>query len=166
MDNLMLQQAPPEVWQIVLDYSYDFLTKIRLRKVCRDMYIHLRIIDFYHIEDEYLLKLNDEVLQQHPYIKYLFAFDNSNVININHLENLEVLDASWDCGIHSFGMKQLTKLKKLDANGNPRIKNISQLTRLEELRARSTCGISDENIKDLKLKFLDADLNDKITIVV
>jgi len=163
--SIMNNLPPPEIWQIVLDYS-DFLTKIRIRQICKELYIHLRIIDFYHIEDQFLIKLNDDIIKQHPYIKYLFAFDNSNITDINHLEHLEVLDASWECGIHSQGLKNITSLKVLDVNGNPRVKKINQMTKLEKLHAKSICGIGNEDIKDLKLKYLDAEMNNKITIII
>jgi len=158
--------TPPEVWQIILEYSDDFLAKIRLRQVCKDTYNHLRIIDFYHIEDQFLIKLNDNIIKQHQYIKYLFAFDNTNITDVNHLDYLEELDASWDCGIHSQGLKNITSLKVLDVNGNPHVKNIKHMSKLEKLHAKSICGIGNEDIKDLKLKYLDAEMNSNITIIV
>lgn len=155
---------PPEIWQMILDYC-DFLSKIRLRQICKSLYVHMRIVDFYNIEDKYVENLNDDILKQHSYIKYLNAFDNANITDVNHLEHLEILDASWNCGIHSSGIKKINP-KKLDANGNPRIKNISHMNNLIELHAIADCGISDKYIENLKLKYLDAMFNNKITKII
>jgi hypothetical protein len=80
--------------------------------------LSLPIIDLYHIDDVYLEKITDEVLVQHPQVRYLFAFDNSNITNISHLKMLEVLDASWGCGICDQGLR---KIKAIDITGNKKI---------------------------------------------
>ena len=60
--------------------SLDFLSKIRFR--CTSKYTHLlEIHDFYDIEIKYLYLLNDKILLNYPFIKYLNAFNNLKISN-------------------------------------------------------------------------------------
>ena len=135
---------PPELWQMIVD-QVDFLSKIRLRQVHPYLMVCLQITDFYNIDDRYLEALDDAIIKQHPYIKELFAFDNPKITDVTPLINLEILDASWGCGIGDNGLKT-SNLKFLDASGNTNIKDISHMTLLKELYARWGCGIKDNGL--------------------
>jgi hypothetical protein len=50
--------------------SLDFLSKIQCRSISKYMYL-LEIYDFYDIEEKYLMLLNDKILLNYPFIKYL-----------------------------------------------------------------------------------------------
>lgn len=63
----------------------------------------------------------------------LNAFDNYQITNVNHMSNLRVLIASYECNINDDGIKLLTNLVELDASYNSSITNINHLTKLETL---------------------------------
>ena len=109
---------PIEIWRVIFDLS-SFREKIVIRQIYQDL-LSLPIVDLYHIDDFYLERLDDEVLKQHPSIRYLFAFDNPKITNVSHLEGLEILDASWGCGIDNKGLCS-RKIRALDITGNPKI---------------------------------------------
>jgi hypothetical protein len=91
-----------DIVYIIFDKLY-FLSKIKLRYVSK--YMHkLEIYDFYNISDKYLKLLNDEILLNYPFIKYLNAFDNSKITNVNHMDKLIELKASFNCGICNKGI--------------------------------------------------------------
>ena len=71
------------------------------------------------------------------------------------MTNLEVLDASENCGIGDSGMKCFN-LTELYASNNFNIQNVSQMTKLEILDARGKCGIGNWAIRSLNLKILKA----------
>jgi flagellin-specific chaperone FliS len=183
----------------------DFLSKITFRGTTKYMY-KLEIHDFYNIEKKYLKLLNDEILLNYPYIKYLnasgnrnitnvnhmgkslielnasgtfcginnkgiknlnllklYAYYNPKIYNVNHMENIIELDASYNCGISDEGIKNLKNLQKLCATDNFKIKNINHMTQsLIELDASYDCGISDEGITKLNLQILYSHCNEKI----
>jgi hypothetical protein len=154
--------VPLELWHMIFDYS-DFYSKITLRRVNSLFLYSLHITDLYNLEDKYLERLDDSILAQHPFVRYLFAFDNVSITNVNHLHYLEDLDASWDCGISDDGLK-ITSIKRLDVNGNPRVTNVNHMSELRILKARGErCGLSDMGIKDVHPETIDADYNMKIT---
>jgi hypothetical protein len=64
------------------------------------------------LPEKYVYKLNDKILLNYPFIKYLNAHHNLNITNINHLKNLIHLNAS-NSGINNLGIKNLN-LKILD----------------------------------------------------
>lgn len=111
-------KIPIEIWRDIFDLS-SFREKIAIRQISYDL-LTIPIIDLYHIEDFYLERITDEVLKQHPQIRYLFAFDNPKITKVDHLEELEILDASWGCGIDSKGFGT-RKIKALDITGNAKI---------------------------------------------
>ena len=177
---------PLEVWQIIFDHA-DFLTQIRLKRVCHDFYHTLRITNLYNILEKYLRKLTDSILKSYPYVKkldagglsqitdagikhldlcVLNARNNFNIKNISHLVNLEILYATHFSGIDDNSLTQLKNLKKLSVSNNPKITNLNHLSNLETLIANDIyCGIDDDGIKKLNLKKLDCTRNPKITDV-
>jgi hypothetical protein len=100
----------------------DFKTKMNFRKTCKKYYEKLHIQDFYYIERKYLNRLTDDILINHKKIKYLNAYGNINITNVNNMQKLEILDASSNyfsnsnpkiCGIKQEGLQLNTNLKKL-----------------------------------------------------
>jgi hypothetical protein len=70
---------------IYLIFNYlDFLSKIKFR--CISKYVHHFIVidDFKNIPEKYLNLLDDEILINYPFIKYLNACDNKKITNVNH----------------------------------------------------------------------------------
>ena len=102
----------------------DFLNQIRLKQVCKFYYNNLHIIDLYNIDYKYKKLLNDEILKNYHYIKYLDVWNNPKIKNISHMKNLKKLDCSFQCEISDEDIKDLC-LIKLYTRGNPRIKNIN-----------------------------------------
>jgi hypothetical protein len=102
----------------------------------------LEIYDFYNIEEGYLIRLNNKILLNYPFIKYLNASNNKKITNIDHMNNLIELDAGWDCGITNKGLQKIN-LIILNANNNNKITNVNHMDKLIELDAGWNCGIDD-----------------------
>src|SRR5436309_652283 len=133
-------------WNIIFDYC-DFLSKIRLRQVCKFLYNNLQIIDFYHIDDKYLDKLTDDILKNYNHIKYLNAYNNSKISDVNWMINLKELNARDNCVINQKGIQNLN-LIKLNVRYNSKITDVSMMTLLKELDASDNCGIDQNGIKN------------------
>jgi hypothetical protein len=144
--------------------NLDFLSKIKFRNISQYMHL-LQIHDFYNIEYKYLELLNDEILCNYPFIKYLNARQNHKITSVNYMYNLIALNASgFCCGLSDSGIK--VNLTYLNASGNPKIINVNHMNKLIELDAYDiNCGITDDGIKQLNLMKLDASHNIKITNV-
>jgi hypothetical protein len=143
--------------------NLDFLSKIRLRCVSKNLH-KLEIHDFFNIPFQYINLLNDEILFNYNFIKYLDASYNSKITNISHMKNLIKLDASgYFSKINDNSIKNIN-LQYLNASHNPFITNVNHMDKLIELDAYGEfCGISDDGIKNLNLIKLDAQYNTKIT---
>src|SRR5439155_584370 len=128
----------------------DFLNQIRLKQVCKFYYNNLHIIDLYNIDYKYKKLLNDEILKNYHYIKYLDVWNNPKIKNISHMKNLKKLHCSDYCSISNEDIKDLD-LIELYANNNPKITNINHMKNLKKLNCSDTCAISDKVIKDLDL---------------
>jgi hypothetical protein len=143
----------------------DFLSKIKFR--CVSKYMHkLEIYDFNNIPLKYIQLLNDEILLNYPFIKYLNASTNSKITNVNHMDKLIELNASgYRCGINNKGIQKVN-LIKLNASDNPKITNVNHMNKLIELNANGyCCGINNEGIQKLNLINLNTSNNPKITNV-
>jgi hypothetical protein len=124
---------------------------------------YLEIYDFYNIPSKYLRLLNDKILFNYPFIKYLDASYNLKITNVNYMHKLIELDASGHyCGIDDLGIKNIN-LKKLKAYYNKKITNINHMYNLSELVILGDSGIGDLGINKLNLIKLDAGHNKKIT---
>ena len=83
------------MWDLIFN-KLDFLSKIKFRQI-NSYSMNLNIYDFKNINKKYLQKLNDDVLINYSFIKYLNARNNKKITNINHMSNLKILDASHCC---------------------------------------------------------------------
>jgi hypothetical protein len=110
----------------------DFPLKIIFR--CISKYTHLlEIHDFYDIEDKYLRLLNDKILLNYPFIKYLNASNNINITNVNHMNKLIKLNASGYCGVNNKGIENIKLIQYLIIRGNINISNINHMSKLIKL---------------------------------
>ncbi len=132
--------------------------------------------------------INQELLNKCMFITDLDLRDNIYVTSVNHLNNLEKLNISWNtglnpngtaiCGVNQEGISKLTTVKILHACLNEKIKDVNHLEKLEELhiaqyktkeeikKSGGSNGVKQEGISKLKLiKILNANFNDKITDV-
>ena len=140
----------------------DFVTQIRFRQICKWLN-RINIHNMYfHIDNKYLCKLSDKILVNYNKLRYLNAKYNEKITNVNHMTNLQILDASWECGIDDNGIKNLN-LIKLNASDNPKITDVNHMTNLQILYAYWYCGIDDNGIKNINLIKLYASYNSKIT---
>ena len=64
----------------------------------------------------------DEGMKECIHIKKLNANWNTNIVNINHLLNLQELEAVGHCGISDQSMKKCINIKKIYALQNPKIR--------------------------------------------
>ena len=119
---------PYDVLQFCILDKLDFLSKIRLRQVCKKFY-RLEIWDFYNIDYEYRSKLTDTILMAYPFIRKLNADSISKITNVNHMTKLQVLCACFNCGIDDNGIKDLN-LIKLNTSYNSKITNVNHMTNL------------------------------------
>jgi hypothetical protein len=130
----------------------DFSSKIQFR--CTSKYMHFSFLqkrteihDFYNIDKKYLKLLDDKILLNYPFIKYLDA--NGHYSRITDK-----------------GIKNLNNVTKLNAYNNTKITNINHMNKLIELNASARiCRIGNSGIKNLNLEKLDAHDNPLITNV-
>ncbi len=87
---LIMELLPLEIWTAIFDQC-DVISQIRFRQVCRYFYNGIQITDFYHIDGILRNKLNDGILRNYLHLKYLNAWNNPKIININHLTHLKIL---------------------------------------------------------------------------
>jgi hypothetical protein len=145
----------------------DFISKIRFRSTSK-YNNKLEIHDFYNIEKKYLDLLDDKILLNYPYIKYLNARNNQKITNVNHMaKSLTELDASGKlCGISDEGIIDLKNITKLNVNNNFKITNINHMAKsLTELDASGCCcTITNKAIENLKnIIKLNVSFNSRIT---
>jgi hypothetical protein len=105
----------------------------------------LEIHDFYNIDKKYLRLLNDKILLNYPFIKYLNASANKEITNLNHIYNsLIKSNASYSSGINDNSIKKIN-LEILYVQNNPKITNLNHMEKtLIELNASQymhECGI-------------------------
>src|SRR5438067_393378 len=65
-DNLIQYR---DIWKIIFDLL-DFKSQINLLSTCRFFYWTLKIIDLYNIDEIYIHKLTNQIIEQNKY-KYL-----------------------------------------------------------------------------------------------
>ena len=88
---------------------------------------------------------------------------NPNIINIGHMNKLQILHSCCNCGIGDSSTQKLN-LIKLYLGNNPKITSVRHMNKLEVLCATGfDCNIDDDDIKELNLIQLDVSNNYKIT---
>ena len=156
-----MDRLPIDALQNCIFNRLDFLMQIRLRQVCKWFY-RLEIHDMYNIDSKYCRKLTDNILINHPSVRYLDASNNPKITDVNHMTKLQKLEADGNYGINNDGIKRVN-LIELDAYDNPKITDINHMTKLQKLNAGWDCGINDDGIKHVNLIELEAFGNPKIT---
>ena len=119
-------------------HKSDFITQIRFRQIISLTYEELQMKDF--SDREINSKLTDEILKNYVNITKLNASKCKNVTNVNHLLELQELEASYYSGIDQAGIRELHNLIRLVATKNTKILNVNHMTKLEELDASGVCG--------------------------
>lgn len=163
--NILL---PIELLQIILE-KCRFIDQIRLRQVCKYFCHNLKITNFCYIENKYLIKLSDNIINSYPDIKSLKIVTSSSITNkgIKYRTGLsELIDESGKIKNSGIKLLKLTKLKipqslfgdtsKIDDDG---IKNMTTLKYL----LLSNSKVTDMGLKNLKLKSLFLNYNTNIT---
>ena len=104
-----------DIWQLIIEYvdseqQYSIINNDTVFK--QKLYIY----DLSQ-NSNFIKMLNDDLLKQHCFYRLhkLNANYNKKITDVNHMQQLEELYASYNCGIDNNGIKQLTRLKKLDA---------------------------------------------------
>jgi hypothetical protein len=105
------------------------------------MYL-LKIYDLYNIERKYLVLLNDKILLNYPFVKYLNVSHNPKITNVNHMHNLIKLNASYFSEISDYSIRDLN-LITLYTDDNYKITNVNHMNKLTVLYARGDSGIND-----------------------
>ena len=158
-DILTIQDIPLEICDKIFSYL-DFQSKIRLRLTCLKFYHGLRIIDLYNIPPNFLDKLDDNIIKEFKYLKYLDASFNEKITD-NSLKNLNLvkLNSSWNEKITDNSILHMTKLQILYAEGICGItdKSINKLTNIIELKVRININIDKDAINHLKFIKLKID---------
>ena len=87
----------------------------------------------------------------------------SKLSDLNTLTNLRILKMSHDCEVTNHGIKSLN-VKELSIINNIRITDVRHMDKLKKLWASgSVTMMSDEGLQGLKLDFVEAIMNPKIT---
>ena len=161
--NISNLYIPIELIQYIFDFL-EFKNQISFKLTCKD-YNQFKIYDLYNISLKYRIKLDDDILKNYPFLKYLDASNNKKITNVSHMTNLQILNASGSyCEINNQGIENLN-LIELNAYNNYKIINVSFMTNLKILNVSGWCGIDDNDIKNLNLIELNAHNNNKITNV-
>ena len=120
INNQLLNDIPLEILQIIFD-KLDFKSQIIFKQQCKYFYGQLRIYDLYNIDKKYKEKLNDNILKNFKYTKYLDASDgnNNNCITDEGIKNMNliILNATYNNKITDKGIQQMN-LKELNACNN------------------------------------------------
>jgi len=84
-------------------------SQLSLISTCTQYRNNLHIIDLFNINEKYLQKLTQEILQYLIFenVVYLNASDNSKITNVSHMKSLQILCAFGNCGINQEGIKGL-----------------------------------------------------------
>jgi len=173
---------PIELWKIITE-SADFLSRINVTLVNKFLHENLPITDLYTIESKYLEKLTNDILKNYPHVIKLNLRFNHCVTDINHLNKLEILDATGgffdadleyyrgdaddmhfnnSCGVcilNDKGIEKLTNLKELDVSSNQYITTLNHCKKLKVLTARSYSRLTNDGISKL-YNLEDLDLTD------
>lgn len=146
-----------DIWRLIMEYI-EFIDKIRIIRINTETYSNLKIYDLYDISYLYLSKLTDNILKQNIYrdVAKLNLYYTSNVTDINHLKQIDVLDISInpyiESGINNNGIRDLNP-KYLNIDNNINITNINHMSNLIELEACGTIisfgGICKLNLKKI-----------------
>lgn len=143
-----------DIWQNEIIPKLDLKSIIRLISTCRITYYNLCVVDMRRSESFSLnKKLTDEILLQYKFrdLKYLYApYENSAITNINHLQNLEYLDARYETGINQYGISKLKNITYLNIDMNSKITNVNHLKKLTHLIASGNCGLDQDGISELE----------------
>ena len=130
---------PIELWTLILDLL-DIKLQVRLIQLCKTIKNKIFITDLWHIHYKLKRKLTIEIVKKYPNIKKLccagetsriryddliglnlvelHADNNLRIKKINHMTNLRILNAEWNCGIEDeYGLN----LVELYAYSNPKI---------------------------------------------
>lgn len=125
--------------QLIFDLLH-LIDQINFRSVCKYHMSQYPITNLL-TNNPNLSKLTDEILSLHPFVISLLANSNEKIININHLINLQALDAGGTCGINNFS--KLINLTSLNVIGNTKITDLNQLTKLQFLSIGTNCEINE-----------------------
>ena len=141
----------------------DFRSQLSFTLSKRIIHDSFFITDLYNINDKYIKKIDEDILQKIFYRASLLKV-NDRIRNVSFMRNLKVLHAFGHCGIDQEGIVGLD-LVKLNAGNNTKIKNVSYMRNLKVLHAFGHCGINQEGIAGLDLVELYAGYNTKINNV-
>ena len=104
---------PFDIWNEIFEYlDQDILSQLRLRSVNKNTN-QLKIVNFFIIDKKYLNKLNDKILKQYDYIKYLNASYNLKITDegIKHMTHLHILNARFNEKITNEGSSHIPNCK-------------------------------------------------------
>ena len=90
-----MDSLPIELIQYIFNYL-NFDDQIKFKSLSNDYHKGLRIYDLYNIDIKYKQKLDDNILKQYVYLKYLDAKNNEKITNLNHMINLQKLNTSYN----------------------------------------------------------------------
>jgi len=139
------------------EYSYiNNNTFLYIFKINKNICDEITTLYSQHIEQNLLNMCNNII---NLYICY-----NEKITDVNHLQQLEKLDISGQCGVDQNGILQLKFIKFLNIGYNDKIINVNHLQLLEELHACSATGIIQNGISQLiHIKKLNIQNNYTIT---
>jgi len=99
----------------IFDYL-DLLSQIRLLATCWTFRNELDMTDMYNIDDKYKYRLTQTVIDKYINLKKLDISLNPKITNVNHLVELEILNASGSrCRMYDTGLVYCINLKDLNA---------------------------------------------------
>ena len=148
-----------DTWQYIMEFL-EFLDKIHIIKVNRDMYLNLKIYDLFDIRYQYIDLLTNEILKQNIYTKInkLCLANTNTAFNLNHLKQIKVLDISDTTLISGKDIEELN-LTELYMRAIDTSFNLNHFKQLRVLNIAECELISDKDIEELNPEELDISYN-------
>jgi hypothetical protein len=159
-----------DIWHIVFSYL-NLKYQIRLRNTCKKFYKDLQIIDLYNIDEKYIKRITNDIIQQHKHLKLLNIENNDNVTNLGlnglslHTLNISYFGSKFDLNRSYSSYREDCLTCMMNGKSNITDIGIKNMTSIHTLKASGVgCLITDIGIINLKeLKILDISYNRYIT---
>lgn len=165
-NTYVIKMVPIDILNLCKEYLYDLSDITNLCCMDRYTYENMKITDLYNVNRNQLNKLNQQILMQARYsdLQKLYARNNLEINNLNHLKYLRVLD----CSFTNIDM-QLSKLENQLEQIQEDIRRITfhfgfpeyglLYEKVYALQNFFKCGIAQNSISGLQLNELICDNN-------
>jgi len=145
--NNKIIKVPKCIFQYISNKYLDILSILRLRQVNKALN-SIIVYNLYDIPKKIRIKITNDVIKQHKHVKYLHLMNNGKVDDINCLQNLVKLHASWK--ISHASIKNLVNIEDLDIQ-NTCIDNVDHMNKLKRITVNKLVNLNNNhnNLEEL-----------------